>query len=65
MVTDQFKELIAYIASCNGDGRSELDKKIAAGVVTKDDADLIFYYASIKKLNKKLDNIAKKAQAVI
>jgi len=63
MVTEKFKELIAYVASCNGTGRAELDQKVAAGILNKDEADLVFYYASIKKINNKLDNITKKAKA--
>jgi hypothetical protein len=65
MVTERFKELIDYLASCNGTGREELDQKIAAGEINKEDAQLVFYYASIKKLNKKLDNISRKVPSAI
>ena len=65
MVTERFKKLINYLASCNGTGRKELDQKIATGEISKEDADLVFYYASIKKLNKKLDTISQKVQSSI
>jgi hypothetical protein len=65
MVTERYEELIDYLASCNGTGRKELDQKIAAGEINKDDAQLVFYYASIKKLNRKLDNIARKVPSTI
>ena len=65
MITDRYKELIDYLASCNGTGKDELDKKVAAGEINKDDAQLVFYYASIKRLNNKLDSISQKAPSVI
>jgi len=64
MVTERFEELIAYVASCNGTGRKELDQKVAAGVLSEDDAVLVFYYASIRQINDKLDIICKKAKVL-
>jgi len=64
MVTERYKKLITYVASCNGTGRKELDQKIVAGEITEEDADLVFYYASIIKLNKKLDKITETVQCV-
>jgi len=65
MIPDRLSELIHYIAECNGTGRKELDQKVADGVLDSDDADLVFYYASVKKLNDKLNNISKKAERMI
>ena len=61
MITEKFKDLIAYIAACNGTGQQELDQKVVSGLISKSDATLVFYYANIKKLHDKLDNIAHKA----
>jgi hypothetical protein len=62
MIAERFEKLIDYLATCNGTGREELDQKIAAGELTKDEADLVFYYANVKKLNKKLDTLSEKVQ---
>jgi hypothetical protein len=58
MITEQYKELIGYVAACNGTGKMELDQKIAAGEITKEDAQLVFYYATIQKLRNRLDNVS-------
>ena len=60
MVHEKFVELIRHLASCNGTGDSELEKRVSIGEVTEHEAGLIRFYVSIEKLKAKLDHVSSK-----
>jgi len=62
MILEQFRDLITYLAACNGTGQHELDQKISTGEISHEDAKLILYYVSMAKLHKKLNIVEQKVQ---
>lgn len=64
MIFDRFAKLIDYLVTCNGSCRKELEKKVSSGEVTKEEADIIYYYAEMKRLGMRLDHLTKKIQTV-
>ena len=64
MITDRFSDLITFIASCNGTGKQELATRVDKEEVTEDEAAIIFYYASLEKIQTQLDEIDCKIDAL-
>jgi hypothetical protein len=60
MIAEEFKELIQHLASCNGNGKEELSKLVENGDVTTDQASVIAIYASMYKLNDRIDKLSQK-----
>ncbi len=60
MITDKYSDLIAHIASCNGTGELELQRKVDQGVLSADDSIMVYMYATLRKINQRLDCIALK-----
>jgi len=63
MILEKYKDLIEYISSCNGTGRKELQKKVDMGELPSDDADYVFVYACMHKINGQLDGLVEKVDA--
>jgi hypothetical protein len=65
MILEKFQGLVNYLVACNGDGLTEITQKVNAGELTPEEAQLVLYYVSISKLNKKLDSVTRKAQTFV
>jgi len=64
MITTRYAQLIQFIASCNGNGREELQARIDDGEISDRDAAIVYAYATIKKIDWKLDSISEKAEVM-
>ena len=64
MILTKFAKLIEYLAKCNGTSRQELDKRVAAGEVNKEEAEIIYYYAEMRRLSERIDALSNKLRVV-
>ena len=63
MIFTEYKNLIEFISSCNGTGKKELQKRVDNGELSGDEADYVFLYACMHKINAQLDDINDKLDA--
>jgi 3-oxoacyl-(acyl-carrier-protein) synthase len=64
MITAKFAELITFIASCNGTGKREIEKRVELGELTAEEAAYILFHATAKKIHDRLESMEAKASAL-
>lgn len=65
LILVKFKHLIEKIVGCNGTGRQELSKIVKEGSITEEEAEMIYAYACIEKINGNIVSIGNNLEKLV